>query len=70
MYDTRRGFTSRAKLRGGVGSVKCMTKHPAGLQLLAVTGLDRKARIYHVPTGKLLMSIYAKQRCNCVLLSK
>lgn len=70
LYDTRRGFSSRAKLRGGVGSVRCMAKHPVGHQLLAVTGLDRKARIYHVPTGKLLTSIYTKQRANCVLLDK
>ncbi|EPY29122.1 ribosome biogenesis protein NSA1 [Strigomonas culicis] len=70
LYDTRRGFTSRAKLRGGVGSVRCMSKHPAGHQILAVTGLDRKVRIYHVPTGKLLQSIYVKQKANCVLLDK
>ncbi|EPY26041.1 ribosome biogenesis protein NSA1 [Angomonas deanei] len=56
LYDTRRGFTSRAKLRGGVGSVKSMCKHPAGHQLLSVTGLDRKVRLYHVPTGKLLQT--------------
>ncbi|CCW69563.1 unnamed protein product [Phytomonas sp. Hart1] len=67
LYDTRRGFTSRAKLRGGVGSVRSMTKHPAGHQLLGVAGLDRKARVYHVPTGKLLLSIYTKQRVNCIL---
>lgn len=70
LYDTRRGFVSRAKLRGGTGSVRCMSKHPAGHQILAVTGLDRKARLYHVPTGKLLMTLYTKQRCNCVLLNK
>ena len=70
LYDTRRGFTSRAKLRGGVGSVRCMAKHPSGHQILGVTGLDRKARLYHVPTGKLLMSIYVKQKANCVLLDK
>ncbi|KAG8340085.1 ribosome biogenesis protein NSA1 [Trypanosoma vivax] len=70
LYDTRRGFSSRAKLRGGVGSVRSMAKHPAGHQVLAVAGLDRKARIYHVPTGKLLMSIYAKQKCTCILLNR
>ncbi|KAK7197015.1 hypothetical protein NESM_000645200 [Novymonas esmeraldas] len=70
LYDTRRGFSSRAKLRGGVGSVRCMAKHPAGHQILGVTGLDRKARLYHVPTGKLLMSIYVKQKANCLLLDK
>ncbi|KPA77411.1 hypothetical protein ABB37_06820 [Leptomonas pyrrhocoris] len=70
LYDTRRGFTSRAKLRGGVGSVRCMAKHPSGHQILGVTGLDRKARLYHVPTGKLLMSIYVKQKSNCLLLDK
>eukprot|EP00796_Vickermania_ingenoplastis_P000652 gene653-369_t len=70
LYDTRRGFTSRAKLRGGTGSVRGMAKHPAGHQILGVTGLDRKARLYHVPTGKLLMTLYTKQRCNCVLLDK
>ncbi|KAG5510502.1 hypothetical protein JKF63_06799 [Porcisia hertigi] len=70
LYDTRRGFSSRAKLRGGVGSVRCMSKHPAGHQILGVTGLDRKARLYHVPTGKLLMSIYVKQKANCLLLDK
>ncbi|CAG9569556.1 conserved hypothetical protein [Leishmania major strain Friedlin] len=70
LYDTRRGFCSRAKLRGGVGSVRCMCKHPAGHQILGVTGLDRKARLYHVPTGKLLMSVYVKQKANCVLLDK
>lgn len=70
LYDTRRGFASRAKLRGGVGSVRCMAKHPAGHQILGVTGLDRKARLYHVPTGKLLMSIYVKQKANCLLLDK
>lgn len=70
LYDTRRGFSSRAKLRGGVGSVRCMAKHPSGHQILAVAGLDRKARLYHVPTGKLLMSIYTKQKATCVLLDK
>lgn len=70
LYDTRRGFASRAKLRGGVGSVRCMAKHPAGHQLLGVAGLDRKARLYHVPTGKLLLSLYAKQKINCILLDK
>ncbi|KAG5485436.1 hypothetical protein LSCM1_07520 [Leishmania martiniquensis] len=70
LYDTRRGFSSRAKLRGGVGSVRCMCKHPAGHQILGVTGLDRKARLYHVPTGKLLLSIYVKQKANCLLLDK
>ncbi|GET86239.1 hypothetical protein, conserved [Leishmania tarentolae] len=70
LYDTRRGFCSRAKLRGGVGSVRCMCKHPAGHQILGVTGLDRKARLYHVPTGKLIMSMYVKQKANCVLLDK
>ncbi|KAG5506541.1 hypothetical protein JIQ42_06793 [Leishmania sp. Namibia] len=70
LYDTRRGFTSRAKLRGGVGSVRCMCKHPAGHQILGVTGLDRKARLYHVPTGNLLLSIYVKQKANCLLLDK
>ncbi|CCW62226.1 unnamed protein product [Phytomonas sp. EM1] len=70
LYDTRRGFTSRAKLRGGVGSVRSMAKHPAGHQLLGVAGLDRKARLYHVPTGKLLLSIYTKQRVNCILFDK
>jgi ribosome biogenesis protein NSA1 len=68
LYDTRRGFTSRAKLRGGVGSVRHMVKHPGGQQLLAAIGLDRKARIYHVPTGKLLTSIYIKQKGTAVLL--
>lgn len=70
LYDTRRGFTSRAKLRGGVGSVRCMAKHPSGHHILGVAGLDRKARLYHVPTGKLLMSIYTKQKVNCILLDK
>lgn len=70
LYDTRRGFTSRAKLRGGTGSVRGMAKHPAGHQILGVTGLDRKARLYHVPTGKLLMTLYTKQKCNCILLDK
>lgn len=70
LYDTRRGFTSRAKLRGGVGSVRQMTKHPNGHQILAVAGLDRKARLFHVPTGKLLQSIYTKQRATCVLLDR
>lgn len=70
LYDTRRGFSSRAKLRGGTGSVRSMAKHPAGHQILGVAGLDRKARLYHVPTGKLLMSLYTKQKCNCVLLDK
>lgn len=70
LYDTRRGFASRAKLRGGVGSVRCMTKHPSGHQILGVAGLDRKARFYHVPTGKLLLSIYAKQKVNCLLMDK
>jgi ribosome biogenesis protein NSA1 len=70
LYDTRRGFASRAKLRGGVGSVRCMAKHPSGHQILGVTGLDRKARLYHVPTGKLLLSIYVKQKANCLLLDK
>lgn len=70
LYDTRRGFASRAKLRGGVGSVRCMAKHPSGHQILGVTGLDRKARLYHVPTGKLLLSIYTKQKTNCILLDK
>ncbi|EPY24505.1 ribosome biogenesis protein NSA1 [Angomonas deanei] len=60
LYDTRRGFTSRAKLRGGVGSVKSMCKHPAGHQLLSVTGLDRKVRLYHVPTGKLLQTFFCE----------
>lgn len=70
LYDTRRGFSSRAKLRGGTGSVRCMAKHPAGHQILGVGGLDRKARLYHVPTGKLLMSLYTKQKCNCLLLDR
>lgn len=70
LYDTRRGFTSRAKLRGGVGSVRQMAKHPTGHQLLGTTGLDRKARIYHVPTGKLLMSMYLKQRATSILLDR
>eukprot|EP00796_Vickermania_ingenoplastis_P000703 gene703-382_t len=61
---------NKAKLRGGTGSVRGMAKHPAGHQILGVTGLDRKARLYHVPTGKLLMTLYTKQRCNCVLLDK
>ncbi|RNF03740.1 ribosome biogenesis protein NSA1 [Trypanosoma rangeli] len=70
LYDTRRGFASRAKLRGGVGSVRSMTKHPAGHQLLGVAGLDRKARIYHVPTGKLLMTMYAKQKVSSILFDR
>lgn len=70
LYDTRRGFSSRAKLRGGTGSVRSMAKHPSGHQILGVTGLDRKARLYHVPTGKLLMTLYTKQKCNCLLLDK
>ncbi|EAN80153.1 uncharacterized protein TEOVI_000908300 [Trypanosoma equiperdum] len=70
LYDTRRGFASRAKLRGGVGSVRSMAKHPSGHQILAVAGLDRKARLYHVPTGKLLMTMYTKQRTTSVLLDK
>jgi ribosome biogenesis protein NSA1 len=70
LYDTRRGFASRAKLRGGVGSVRHMAKHPTGHQLLGVAGLDRKVRLYHVPTGKLLLSLYAKQRVNCLLLDR
>eukprot|EP00658_Telonema_sp_P-2_P074940 TRINITY_DN6428_c0_g1_i3.p1 TRINITY_DN6428_c0_g1~~TRINITY_DN6428_c0_g1_i3.p1 ORF type:complete len:120 (+),score=37.38 TRINITY_DN6428_c0_g1_i3:183-542(+) len=47
-----------------------MTKHPNGHQILAVAGLDRKARLFHVPTGKLLQSIYLKQRATCVLLDR
>ncbi|RNF07063.1 ribosome biogenesis protein NSA1 [Trypanosoma conorhini] len=70
LYDTRRGFASRAKLRGGVGSVRSMAKHPAGHQLLGVAGLDRKARIYHVPTGKLLMTMYAKQKVSTILFDR
>ncbi|KEG10717.1 ribosome biogenesis protein NSA1 [Trypanosoma grayi] len=70
LYDTRRGFASRAKLRGGVGSVRSMTKHPAGHQLLGVAGLDRKARVYHVPTGKLLLTMYTKQKTACILFDK
>ena len=70
LYDTRRGFASRAKLRGGVGSVRCMVKHPSGYQLLGVVGLDRKARIYHVPTGKLLQTIYLKQKGQSILFDK
>jgi ribosome biogenesis protein NSA1 len=70
LYDTRRGFASRAKLRGGVGSVRHMVKHPGGAQLLAANGLDRKTRIYHVPTGKLLTSIYIKQKGTAVLLDR
>ena len=70
LYDTRRGFASRAKLRGGVGSVRSMVKHPAGYQLLGVVGLDRKARIYHVPTGKLLQTIYLKQKGQSILFDK
>jgi ribosome biogenesis protein NSA1 len=70
LYDTRRGFASRAKLRGGVGSVRQMTKHPQGHQILAVAGLDRKARLFHVPTGKLVMSMYTKQKATCVLLDQ
>jgi ribosome biogenesis protein NSA1 len=68
LYDTRRGFASRAKLRGGVGSVRQMVKHAGGQQVLAAIGLDRKVRIYHVPTGKLLSSIYVKQKGTAVLL--
>lgn len=68
LYDTRRGFVSRAKLRGGSGSVRCMSKHPAAYPILSVAGLDRRARLYHVPTGKLLQTIYTKQKVNCVLL--
>lgn len=70
LYDTRRGFTSRAKLRGGVGSVRHMVKHPGGHQILGVVGLDRKARLYHVPTGKMIMSMYIKQRGTCLLLDR
>lgn len=70
LYDTRRGFTSRAKLRGGTGSVRSLAKHPSGHQILGVGGLDRKVRLYHVPTGKLLMSLYTKQKCNCILFDK
>lgn len=70
LYDTRRGFSSRAKLRGGVGSVRAMVKHPSGHQILGVVGLDRKARLYHVPTGKLIMSLYVKQRGTCLLLDR
>jgi len=70
LYDTRRGFSSRAKLRGGVGSVRHMVKHPGGAQLLAANGLDRKTRIYHVATGKLLCSIYIKQKGTAVLLDR
>ncbi|KAH9586330.1 hypothetical protein LSM04_006570 [Trypanosoma melophagium] len=70
LYDTRRGFTSRAKLRGGVGSVRSMAKHPAGHQILGVAGLDRKARLYHVPSGKLLLSMYTKQKATSILFDK
>ena len=70
LYDTRRGFASRAKLRGGVGSVRHMVKHPQGHQILAVAGLDRKARLFHVPTGKMVMSMYTKQKATCVLLDQ
>jgi ribosome biogenesis protein NSA1 len=70
LYDTRRGFASRAMLRGGVGSVRHIVKHPQGHQIVAVAGLDRKARIYHVPTGKQILSMYAKQRVTCVLLDR
>lgn len=70
LYDTRRGFASRAKLRGGVGSVRQMTKHPQGHQILAVAGLDRKARLFHVPTGKQIMSMYTKQKATSVLLDR
>ena len=35
---------------------------------MAAIGLDRKARLYHVPTGNLLSTIYIKQKGTCVLL--
>ena len=70
LYDTRRGFKSRAKFKGGTGSVRCMVKHPSGCQLIGAVGLDRKARIYHVSTGKLLQSIYLKQRGQAFLFNK
>ena len=52
LYDCRRGFASRAKLRGGVGSVRQMLKHPGGEPILTVVGLDRKARVYHLQIGR------------------
>lgn len=69
LYDTRRGFASRAKMRG-VGSVRHIVKHPAGYAIIAAIGLDRKVRIYHVPTGKLLSETYIKQQGTCALLAQ
>merc|ERR1712000_775050 len=70
LYDTRRGFTSRAKLRGADGSVRCIAKHPDNLPIVATTGLDRIARIFHVPTGKQIQQLFLKQMGTCCLLSK
>jgi ribosome biogenesis protein NSA1 len=71
LYDTRRGFSSRAKLRGGNGSIRAFAKHPGGANgLLATTGLDRRARVFHVPTGRLLVDMYLKQMGTAVLLSQ
>lgn len=70
LYDTRRGFTSRAKLRGADGSVRCIAKHPDGLPVVATTGLDRVARIFHVPTGQQLQQMFLKQMGTCCLLSR
>ena len=68
LYDVRRGFASRAKLRGGVGSVRQMVKNPGGHKTLTVIGLDRKCRIYYLPTGELKESIYLKQMGTSVLM--
>lgn len=70
LYDTRRGFSSRAKLRGADGSVRCIAKHPDNLPIVATTGLDRVARIFHVPTGQQIQQMFLKQMGTCCLLSK
>lgn len=70
LYDTRRGFSSRAKLRGADGSIRSISKHPDGLPLVATAGLDRTARIFHVPTGKQIQQMHLKQMGTCCLLSR
>ena len=43
---------------GGDGSVRCISKHPDGLPIVATVGLDRVARVFHVPTGRQLQQMF------------
>jgi WD40 repeat protein/uncharacterized protein YciI len=52
---------------GAAGSVRDLAVHPGGKPYLAVTGLDRFLRVFHLENRDQVRAVYLKQRQNALL---